>query len=159
MMEVLSNITSHFFFRSINKIVEQPQAEFYSTESDSLIALRPDAVQLLGDLLQSNYIKESLHVVSKIIMRLSIEHTNLNSFIEYLDRLMKQLSQEALRDIERWRSREDRKDEMEGEGKIVNLMYIFYEMVKAFESLPTSEEKHFSVLQAFRNIVEYEKLQ
>lgn len=31
MMEVLSNITSHFFFRSINKIVEQPQAEFYST--------------------------------------------------------------------------------------------------------------------------------
>jgi hypothetical protein len=49
--------------------------------------------------------------------------------------------------------------DIHGHLKIVNLMSIFYEMVKAFETYPTSLERHLEVLGSLRRIVEYEKLQ
>lgn len=42
--------------------------------------------------------------------------------------------------------------------KIVNIMSIFYEMVKAFETFP-SLDRHDEVMLSLRRIVEYEKLQ
>jgi hypothetical protein len=47
----------------------------------------------------------------------------------------------------------------EGSMKIVKLMYIFYEMVKSFETYPTTSEKQQEVMVAFRKIVECNKLQ
>ena len=38
-------------------------------------------------------------------------------------------------------------------------MAIFYEMVKAFETYPTSLERHLEVLGSLRRIVEYDQLQ
>lgn len=74
-------------------------------------------------------------------MRLSIQEQNLNNFIIYLEHLMRTLVEEGLQDILRWTQevvQEGEKEEEQSGGKIVNLMYIFYEMVKAFETFPTT---------------------
>ena len=47
----------------------------------------------------------------------------------------------------------------EGSFKIVNIMHIFYEMVRAFETYPTSSEQHDQVLKSLRDIVDYSNLE
>lgn len=97
LVSVLSNLTVHHFYKSINKIIEKQEGE-----SEGFIVVDRQSVELLGNLLQSNFIKDNLHLVSKIIMRLSIQEQNLNNFIVYMERLVRELVEEGLADIRRW---------------------------------------------------------
>lgn len=125
---VLDNITMHHFYKNVHKIVEK------ASEEDERVRINEDSVYLLGELLQSDFVRDNLPLVSKIIMRLSIEEHNLRNFINYLEQLVRQLTDQALTEVtsEQTKQQMTEKSEPHPPLKIVNLMSIFYEMVKAF---------------------------
>lgn len=49
--------------------------------------------------MQSDFVGDNLALVSKIIMRLSVEEENLRSFIRYLEKLVRQLTDLALKEV------------------------------------------------------------
>lgn len=108
---------------------------------------------MLGNLLQNDAMTENLHSISRIIMRLSLNDTNLGYFITFMEQLVAEVTSSCLGDIDKicasTGSPEDKKY-----TKIVNLMNIFFEMVISFKSYPTSPEKHSLVLNELRKIVE-----
>lgn len=60
-----------------------------------------NSVFLLGELLQSDDVRENLPLVSKIIMRLSVEEHNLRNFIGFLEQLVQKLTAQALEELEK----------------------------------------------------------
>lgn len=58
--------------------------------------MNEDSVYQLGELLQSDFVGDNLAHVSKIIMRLSVEQHNLHNFINYLEKLVENLTDQAL---------------------------------------------------------------
>lgn len=120
---VLDNVTMHHFYKNVHKIV----AEKSEGEEREEFKVGEESVNLLGELLQSDFVGDNLALVSKIIMRLSVEEENLKSFIRYLEQLVRQLTDLALKEV-----MSENRIEGIGRPKIVNLMAIFYEMVKAF---------------------------
>lgn len=143
-VKVLDNISMHLFYKNVNHIVEKSG----DGEKISLARISESAAHLLVDLLQSDYVRDVLPLVSKVIMRLSIEDCNLLVFIAYLEQLVRRLTGQTLAELGT-----EEKLKSEGSTKLMNLMYIFYEMVKAFDTYPTSPEKHSQVLGALRKIV------
>jgi hypothetical protein len=155
LITVLDNITMHHFYKNVHEIVERAE------EEEQRVRISQDSVFLLGELLQSDFVRENLPLVSKIIMRLSVEEQNLKNFIEYLEKLVRQLTDQALTEVKNAIQQPQPQDPTTPPPplKIVNIMSIFYEMVKAFETFPTSLDRHDEVMLALRRIVEYEKLQ
>lgn len=66
---VLDNVTMHHFYKNVHKIV----AEKSEGEEREEFKVGEESVNLLGELLQSDFVGDNLALVSKIIMRLSVE--------------------------------------------------------------------------------------
>lgn len=90
---ILDNITMHHFYKNVYKIVER------AADEDERVRISQDSVYLLGELLQSDFVSDNLPLVSKIIMRLSVEEHNLKNFIGYLEQLVRQLTDQALSEV------------------------------------------------------------
>lgn len=105
-------------------------------------------------------------MVSKIIMRLSIEEENLENFIVFFKDIIKSLAESSvakLKEFEKLAAKEQEsvshkisyKDKMfqpSEEPKIVQLLMIFYDIIKSLKASLT-EEKELNIITKFKDIL------
>ena len=80
LINLLENITLHFFYKSINSLVERGIEE----KEEGKSKLQGECIKLLVGLVQNNHIGNNLPTISKIIMRICLDTHNLHLFTNHI---------------------------------------------------------------------------
>lgn len=110
-------------------------------------------------MLESDFLKQNAQIISKIIMRLSLDEKNFESFVHYFKKIIRSLAIKITKSlteafqkyggtqsIPHRLSYKDKLYKSNTEPLIVRLMMIFYEIIKSMKKSIKTEEKNANLL-------------